>query len=291
MTRIILVTGGSGFVGRQILKTLAGEPVRLRLVARTPSRLAFTAAWKNVERIIPTPDMFAESADWWQEACAGVDTLIHAAWYAEPGHYLHSPLNLDCLIGTLEMAKGVVAAHLRRFVGLGTCLEYAASNHPHPSDAPLLPQTPYAGAKAATYSALAQWLPSLGVEFCWCRLFHLHGEGEDPRRLMPYLRAQMAAGKIAALSPGTQTLDFLDVAQAGRMIVEAALGDAQGATNVCSGSPITVKQVAERIADEYGRRDLLDFGTQSANSAASHLVGIPGQAHPTYASGNGKGKP
>lgn len=291
MTQLILVTGGSGFVGRQILKALSGKAVRLRLIARTPSRLAFTAGWKNVERIIPTPNLFAESTTWWEEACAGVDTLIHAAWYVEPGHYLHSPTNLDCLTGTLAIAKGALAAHIRRFVGLGTCLEYAASDLPYPSDAPLLPQTPYAGAKIATYSALSQWLPSQGVEFCWCRLFHLFGEGEDPRRLIPYLHARLAAGEVAAMSRGTQILDFLDVAQAGRMIVDTALSNTQGATNVCSGNPITVKQLAERIADEYGRRDLLDFGTQSANSAASHLVGIPGQAHPTYASGNGKGKP
>src|SRR5262249_5468913 len=28
----------------------------------------------------------------------------------------------------------------------------------------------------------------------------------------------------------------------------------------CSGAPVTVKELAEQIADEYGRRDLLLFG-------------------------------
>lgn len=289
MTRIILVTGGSGFVGRQILKVLAGQPVLLRLVTRDPSRLAFTSDWENVDQVITTPDLFAEPAAWWQEACADVDTLIHTAWYAEPGHYLHSPLNLDCLTGTLQMAKGAAAAHIRRLVGLGTCLEYAPDNRPKAFDAPLFPQTPYARAKAAAYLALAQVLPSLGVEFAWCRLFHLYGEGEDVRRLTPYLREKLGAGEIAELSAGTQTLDFLEVAQAGRMIADAALGNTQGATNICSGDPITLKQVAERIADEYGRRDLLRFGARPTDHAATHLVGIPGQAHPASASGNGKG--
>ena len=43
------------------------------------------------------------------------------------------------------------------------------------------------------------------------------------------------------------------------MIADAALGTAQGPINICSGVPITVRELAERIADEYGRRDLLRF--------------------------------
>lgn len=287
MTRTVLVTGSSGFVGRQILKALAGQQVRLRLVARDPGKLEFASTWCNIERITTTPDLFAEEANWWQEACAGVDTLIHAAWYAEPGKYLYSPLNLDCLIGTLRMAKGAAAAGIRRFVGLGTCLEYAASNRPHSINDSFLPQTPYAGAKVGAYTALAQWLPQQGVEFCWCRLFHLYGEGEDTRRLVPYLRTRLAAGEVVELSSGSQTLDFMDVALAGRMIVDTALGNAQGATNICSGSPITLRQMAEKVADEYGRRVLLRFGARPDNHTdPAYLAGIPGQGGANVETGN-----
>jgi dTDP-6-deoxy-L-talose 4-dehydrogenase (NAD+) len=49
------------------------------------------------------------------------------------------------------------------------------------------------------------------------------------------------------------------------MIVEAALGTVQGPINICSGVPMTIRQLAERIADEYGRRDLLRFGARPNN--------------------------
>jgi nucleoside-diphosphate-sugar epimerase len=49
------------------------------------------------------------------------------------------------------------------------------------------------------------------------------------------------------------------------MIVETALGTEQGPVNVCSGMPITVRQLAEQIADEYGRRDLLRFDARPDN--------------------------
>jgi dTDP-6-deoxy-L-talose 4-dehydrogenase (NAD+) len=49
------------------------------------------------------------------------------------------------------------------------------------------------------------------------------------------------------------------------MIASTALGLAQGPVNICSGTPITVRQIAEKIADEYGRRDLLQFGARPEN--------------------------
>ena len=104
-------------------------------------------------------------------------------------------------------------------------------------------------------------LPANGVEFAWCRLFYLFGEGEDERRLVPYLRAKLKAGEPAELSSGTQIRDFLDVREAGRMIAETALGGrCRGRSISARAQPVTVRQLAERIADEYGRRDLLRFG-------------------------------
>ena len=116
---------------------------------------------------------------------------------------------------------------------------------------PLKPSTPYAQAKADAFAALSQLLPQHAIEFAWCRLFYLFGEGEDARRLVPYLRAKLKAGEPAELSSGTQIRDYLDVRDAGRMIADAALGPVQGPVNICSGKPITVRQIAEKIADEY----------------------------------------
>lgn len=218
-----------------------------------------------LEAVVATADLFAESTDWWRETCRGVDTVIHVAWYAEPGKYLQSAKNLDCLEGTLRLARGGAAAGIRRFVGVGTCFEYDLTGGKLAVDTPLRPLTPYAGAKAAVFLALSQWLPENRVDFAWCRLFYLYGEGEDERRLVPYLRARLAAGEPAELTSGRQIRDFLDVREAGRQIAATALGERRGAVNVCSGTPITVRQLSERIADEYGRRDLLQFGARPDN--------------------------
>lgn len=264
MTGVVLLTGATGFVGRQVLRALGERGVRVRAVVRD-GKQGQLATLAGIETVVTTPDLFAENADWWADICKGIDTVIHVAWYAEPGKYLQSAKNLDCLTGTLQLAKGVAQAKVRRFIGIGTCFEYDLTGGMLSVDTPLRPLTPYAGAKAAAFLALSQWLPQQGVEFAWCRLFYLHGEGEDARRLVPYLRTKLMAGEPAELTSGSQIRDFLDVREAGRMIVETALCDVHGPVNICSGVPITVRQLAEQIADAYGRRDLLKFGVRPDN--------------------------
>jgi len=263
-SRLILLTGAAGFVGRQVLQALVERKCRVRAVTRDgkQDRLARSTA---VEKVVSSPDIFAESGSWWVDACRGIDTVIHVAWYAEPGQYLQSPKNQDCLAGTLRLAQGAIDAKVRRFVGIGTCFEYDLAAGHLKIDTPLKPTTPYAQAKADVFTALSDLLPRHGIEFLWCRLFYLYGEGEDERRLVPYLRARLKAGEPAELSSGTQIRDFLDVREAGRMIAEAALGSVRGPVNVCSGTPVTVRALAEQIADEYGRRDLLRFGARPDN--------------------------
>jgi nucleoside-diphosphate-sugar epimerase len=270
-TPLILLTGAAGFVGRQVLRALEGRGCRVRAVIRTghEQKLLQTAA---IESVVASPDIFAESAAWWAGRCRGIDTVIHVAWYAEPGQYLHSPKNRQCLEGTLRLAEAAVQAKVRRVVGIGTCFEYDLGAGRLTVETPLNPATPYGQAKAETFKALAQMLPPAGVSFAWCRLFYLYGEGEDARRLVPYLRARLAAGMPAELTSGAQIRDYLDVREVGGRIVDAALGAAEGPVNICSGVPITIRSLAERIADEYGRRDLLRFGARPDNPADPPVV-------------------
>jgi nucleoside-diphosphate-sugar epimerase len=262
--RLVLLTGATGFVGRQVRRALAAQGVALRLVVRADSEARLDPMGPH-ETVCLTQDLFAENADWWAQACAGVDTVVHAAWYAEPGLYLQSPKNLDCLLGTLQLAKGAVRAGVRRFVGVGTCFEYDLTPGHLSIDTPLKPLTPYAGAKAAAFLALSQVLPQEKLEFAWCRLFYLFGEGEDVRRFVPYLRSRLSAGQVAELTTGEQIRDYLDVAEAGAQIAQHAMGMQQGPVNVCSGQGMTIRALAERIGDEFGRRDLLLFGARAAN--------------------------
>jgi len=258
----ILITGGTGFVGRQIVRSLSKRNVEITLVVRSGKKNSVENI-ASVKKVITSQDIFVENRHWWANACKGIDTVIHAAWYVKPVKYLESGKNIDCLIGSLELAQGAVCAKVSRFVGIGTCLEYNLSKSGVSIHTPLNPLSTYAASKVSLFTACSAYLRAQSIEFAWCRLFYLYGEGEDTRRLAPYVRDKVSKGMKAEITGGNQIRDYMDVSQAGNKIAEIALSRKIGAFNVCSGLATTIRAFAETIADEYGRRDLLSFGKKN----------------------------
>ena len=271
----IMITGSTGFVGRHIIRALEIHNVALLPVVRT-GKEPMLSEFRNVEKVITTRDLFSETESWWEQKTNGVDLVIHAAWYAEHGKYLQSRDNITCLVGSLRLADGAARAGVKRFVGVGTCAEYDHRFGLVSTETPLDPKSLYAASKAALFLTLSSLLPAQSVSFAWCRLFYIYGDGEDERRLVPYIHKRLSRCAPVELTAGTQIRDFLDVAEAGQRIANIALSDREGAFNVSSGTPTTVRQLAEHIADTYGRRDLLQFGSRSENDFDPPcIVGVP----------------
>ena len=262
----VLLTGGTGFVGRQVLFKLLADDFHVKLITRTPVETGlFKKTSINLEAVY-TPNAFTESIEWWNKQCEGVDRVIHLAWYVEPGKYLNSLKNLECLNGSMNLAVACIHTGITKFVGIGTCFEYDLEGMlPKKKNDKLDPKTIYAASKASLYFLLLNMFKSANVSFAWGRLFYLFGEGEDDRRFSPYLKRQLSSGLEANLTNGSQIRDFMDVKDAAKKIIEIAFDSTNGAVNICSGRGISIKQFAENIADLYGRRDLLKFGTRQEN--------------------------
>ena len=154
----------------------------------------------------------------------------------------------------------------RLFLHAGSWSEYgpADENALITEDHPVTPTSEYGAAKAAATHLGSTLAPELGVPMATLRLFHVFGIGERDYRLIPSLMKGLNAGLPVDLTPGDQVRDFIyvdDVADAFAAAWDAADLEPYQVFNVCSGSPVTVRAVAENVADAMDKpRDLLNFG-------------------------------
>lgn len=250
MTRA-LVTGASGFIGRQVATVLAQKGIEVHGCARTPS------APHGVTMHVC--DLLDHAA---AEALLGklrVDILVHCAWVTTHGAYWQSPKNLDWLAASVTLLRLAKDAGMRRFVGVGTCAEYdpAAGDPRHEQRSPIAPSTLYGTAKDSLRRIAERYAAVQGIECAWARIFMLYGEGEHPDRLVASLARALVSGRPARMASGGIVRDFLDVRDAGAAIAALAASRLQGPVNIGSGEAIALRALGEQLAAIAGRPELL----------------------------------
>jgi UDP-glucuronate decarboxylase len=190
------------------------------------------------------------------------EICFHFAWYAAPGLYLRSPENLRSLQASIALAQGLARLECRRFVGVGTCFEYAMGGERLSESSPTEPQSLYAAAKAAFQLVLQQIAVAQGMRWLWTRVFYQYGPHEDPRRLVPTVTRALLSGEPALLTSGEQSRDFLHVGDVASAIATAAGSELDGIVNIGSGVPVRVADLARAIGTLTGRSDLLRLGAR-----------------------------
>ena len=112
MTRIIALTGGSGFVGSRLLPRLIEAGAQVRLLVRSPEKLGHTGDSCEV-----VPGDLADQAAL-SKLVSGVDCIIHIAGaIAAPDRATFDRINVA---GTASIATAAVEAGVARFVHLSS---------------------------------------------------------------------------------------------------------------------------------------------------------------------------
>jgi len=249
----VLVTGASGFVGRQAVVALAASGAEVHAVSR--NALPIDCAWHGVDLLDPdsTRRVLREVKP---------DAVLHLAWCVEHGTFWTDPANADWLAATVALARAAAEAGCRHFTGVGTCYEFdwPADGDCIEDAAPLIGHTSYDIAKSQCRSALQALFASQDVGFAWARLFFLYGPYEDPRRLVSSVARALVRGEPAACSRGLAARDFMDVRDAGAALAAIALAGATGDINVASGLGTRISEVASMLGDLAGRPELIRLG-------------------------------
>jgi nucleoside-diphosphate-sugar epimerase len=263
MPRRFLLTGATGFIGSHVARLLLEHGHEVHALVRPGSdrsRIQDLLHRLHVlELDLASPGVAR------QVAAVQPQVAVHLAWYTEPGRYLDSPENLVQLELSLRLVRALVEARCPRLVGVGTCFEYAASAGPLSERSGTGPTRLYSACKLALATVLERLRPPDGPSCAWARLFYVYGPGEDERRLVPHVLRSVLAGGTAPLGSGEPVRDYLHVGDVASALEAIALGHGEGAVNVGSGRPLSVRELALAAARAAGRPEGVSFGAREAD--------------------------
>jgi len=271
----VLVTGATGFIGSHVVRIAIKEGHEVFVAHQSG-----TDTWR-IKDLLSLLNLIPGDLPANENLISSLERIrpelcIHMAWYAEPGKYLTAPENVFLVGASLELAYRLAQLGCRRFIGMGTCIEYDTRFGYLSEDTPTRPDSLYAASKFAVQTVLARLSEGMGMESAWVRLFYLYGPFEDSRRLVPTIVRSLLSGNPVTITAGNLVRDFLHVEDVAAAIWAVACSNVTGAVNVGSGKPVSIKEVAMTAGNLIGRPELIKVGeTPSGTSEPPFICAIP----------------
>ena len=252
----IAVTGATGFIGRHVLAELETRLVESVAVLRPFTRKKIEYSNCNIIHIDlhnPPPNAF--------DLMGCPDVLIHLAWSGLPNYKSihHCEQELPAQYAFL---KNLIESGLQNLVVAGTCAEYGMQSGLLSENVSGPPSNAYGIAKDTLRRKLEHLKMMNKFQFTWTRLFYIYGEGQSESALLPQIQTAIESGKqVFNMSGGEQYRDYLPVAEvAGYLVSLALLKKDIGTVNICSGNPISIRELVETWIEKNGWSIRLNLG-------------------------------
>jgi UDP-glucose 4-epimerase len=259
--RRFAVIGGAGLVGSHVVDALLAEPVEEVIVLddfTRGTRENLSAAIRQprlrvVEASMTEPDVLRETL----REVDGV-FLLASLWLAECLEDPRRAWSVNVL-GTWNVIEACRDLGVRRIVYSSSASVYGnALTIPMTEDHPFANRTTYGATKIACEQMLRAAYEQYGLSYVGLRYMNVYGPRMDRRGVYVGVIVRMLDDILAGRPPviygdGTQTYDFIYVADAARANVLAMLADvADVALNVGTGVGTTLNEIAETILELTG---------------------------------------
>ncbi len=276
--RIVLVTGGCGFIGSHLVDALLDRGATVRVLGSYSS----SGGWGHLERYRGSRAMLdvrlgsVADSEFAAYCVQGTEVVFHLAAligipysYVAPRHYVDTNVG-----GTLNVLEAVRRYGTGRLVHTSTseCFgsaQFVPMNESHPLNA----QSPYAATKVAADQLVSSYFRSFGTPAVTIRPFNTFGPRQSLRAVIPTVIAQALVGDTIILGAVTPLRDLNPVHNTVRAMLLA--GSTPGVDGelfvVGSGVERSVSDVVAAVGAYLGRNLRVETDEQRLRPEASEV--------------------
>ncbi|WP_041580425.1 NAD-dependent epimerase/dehydratase family protein [Bacillus sp. 1NLA3E] len=261
----VLITGANGFIGSHVTRKMVEEQAQVSVFVRESSDLWRIEELKkdiDIHRIDLRDSVSVDNCI----KQIKPDYIFHVGAYGVDSRQkdYFTAVNTN-VIGTMNMLNPLKDLGCKKFINVGTCMEYGDKKEIIGENSHLEPDSIYGSTKASAAIIAHQIASENNIDIVTLRPFGVFGEKEGSHKFFPYIILSILEDKEVNLTPCEQYRDYCYIEN----IVDGFVLAAQNETikneifNIGSGSIYKLKYYVDMIYKEMGLNKKPNYGALS----------------------------
>jgi UDP-glucuronate 4-epimerase len=264
-----LITGGAGFIGSNLIRTLLAGNTSLRITCIDNFDPFYPRTYKeaNLDQFRNDPrfelleiDLSAFTGEQLATRIDGnIDVIVHLAAKAGVRPSIENPLSYQQanVIGLQNMLELARIKGIKQFVFASSSSVYGVNDHyPWSEDEQLMPISPYASTKLSGEMMGHVYHKLYGIRFIALRFFTVYGPGQRPDLAIHKFTKAISEGKeIPMYGDGSTSRDYTYVEDTVQGIIGAMeyTGSGFEVINLGNNYTVTLRGLIDAIAKVTGK--------------------------------------